>query len=302
MPIPGFQDFLLPLLEIAGDGQEHIMADVLDELARRFAISEAERNELLASGRQRRFDNRVSWARTYLQKAGLLLSTGRGRFRIGERGLLVLKSNPQKLDLAYLSRFPEFKLFHNRVKAKKDGDLSIVEQSGQTPRELLESTYQTLRQELVQDLLDMIKQHPASLFERLVLDLLLAMGYGGSRKEAVQALGRTGDEGVDGLIDEDRLGLDRIYIQAKRWQGTVGRPVVQGFAGALMGRKARKGVLITTATFSEEARRYAHSVEGLTIVLIDGEQLAQLLIDYNVGVTEEAHYILKKINSDYFEQ
>ncbi|WP_297159716.1 restriction endonuclease [Thermogemmatispora sp.] len=175
-----------------------------------------------------------------------------------------------------------------------------LDHSGQTPQELLETTYQTLKRELAQELLERVKRGTPVFFERLVLDLLLAMGYGGSRREAAQALGGTGDGGVDGVIYEDRLGLDRIYIQAKRWQGTVGRPEVQAFAGALMGKKARKGIFMTTGTFSNDAQGYARSVDNLSIVLIDGEQMAQLMIDHGVGVTEETRYILKKIDSDYF--
>ncbi|WP_052887599.1 restriction endonuclease [Thermogemmatispora carboxidivorans] len=305
MPVPNFQEFLWPLLELAGDGQEHTLTEAAELVARRFALSETERNEPLPSGKQAKFWNRLSWARTYLQKAQLLVSAGRGRFRITERGRRVLIERPPTLDVAYLKRFPEFLQF--QTSSSHNGQPPAVAQealdrSGQTPQELLETTYQTLKRELAQELLERVRKSTPGFFERLVLDLLLAMGYGGSRKEAAQALGGTGDGGVDGVIYEDRLGLDRIYVQAKRWQGTVGGPDVQAFAGALMGKKARKGIFMTTGTFSTGAQNYARSVDNLSIVLIDGEQMAQLMIDHGVGVTEETRYILKKIDSDYFEE
>ncbi|GER82643.1 restriction endonuclease [Thermogemmatispora aurantia] len=305
MPVPNFQEFLWPLLELAGDGQEHTLTEAAELVARRFALSETERNEPLPSGKQAKFWNRLSWARTYLQKAQLLASAGRGRFRITERGRRVLIARPPTLDVAYLKRFPEFLQF--LASSSHNGQSPVAAQealdrSGQTPQELLETTYQTLKRELAQELLERVRKSTPGFFERLVLDLLLAMGYGGSRKEAAQALGGTGDGGVDGVIYEDRLGLDRIYVQAKRWQGTVGGPDVQAFAGALMGKKARKGIFMTTGTFSTSAQNYARSVDNLSIVLIDGEQMAQLMIDHGVGVTEETRYILKKIDSDYFEE
>jgi restriction system protein len=262
---------------------------------------------MLPSGKQRKFDNRVSWARTYLQKAQLLSHTGRSRVRITERGIKVLRDNPTYINTKFLKQFPEFLAFHTAAGDKGstiDENISttqeIIEKTSQTPQEILETSYQSLRQTLAQEILERIKNNPPKFFENLVVDLLVAMGYGGSRKDAGQAVGQVGDGGIDGIIKEDKLGLDAIYLQAKRWEGTVGGPVVQGFVGALIGKKARKGVFITTSNFSQQARNYVNGIENLKIILIDGEQLAQLMIDHDVGVTEESRYIVKKVDLDYF--
>lgn len=308
MAVPDFQSLMLPLLKIAGDGNEHSSAEVLEILAQQFGLSESDRDEMLPSGRQRKFDNRVNWTKTYLQKALLLSSTGRSRFRITERGIKVVKDNPSFINVKYLDQFPEFVVFHtttnNGKEVKANGTVStsqeMVEKTSQTPQEILEISYQNLRQTLAQELLERIKSNPPKFFESLVVDLLVAMGYGGSRKDAGQAIGQVGDGGIDGIIKEDKLGLDAIYLQAKRWEGTVGGPVVQGFAGALIGKKARKGVFITTSTFTPQARSFASGTENLKIILIDGEQLAQLMIDHDVGVTEESRYVVKKVDLDYF--
>jgi restriction system protein len=307
MPVPDFQSFMLPLLKLAGDGNEHTISEAIEKLADSFGLSEADRDELLPSGKQRKLDNRVSWTRTYLQKALLLSNTGRSKFRITERGRDVLKTNPPSINVKFLNQFPEFFAFHtvtHEKNGKTNGNLSlsqdIVEKTSQTPLELLDTTYQSLRQNLADEIIERIKTNLPRFFETLVVDLLVAMGYGGSRKDAGQAIGQVGDGGIDGIIKEDKLGLDAIYLQAKRWEGTVGSPVVQGFVGALMGKKARKGILMTTSAFSQQARNYANSIDNLKIILIDGEQLAQLMIDYDVGVTEESRYIVKKIDSDYF--
>ncbi len=303
MAVPGFQQFFLPLLELAGDGQEHTIRELAEAVAQRLGLNEVERNELLSSGGTRMM-NRLSWARTYLQKAGLLQNTGRARFRITARGQEVLQKKPHNLSITYLKQFPEFLHFYHGATVDDGQGMAsheIIDKVNQTPQEMLETAYQTLKGEIVREVLERVKQCSPQFFEQLVLDLLLAMGYGGSRREAGQALGRSRDGGVDGVINEDRLGLDRIYVQAKRWQGSVGRPEVQAFAGALMGHKARKGVFLSTGTFTEDAQRYARSVDNLTIVLIDGLQLARLMVDHDVGVTEETRYVLKKIDQDYFE-
>jgi restriction system protein len=215
----------------------------------------------------------------------------------------VLKENPPQINVKYLEQFPEFIEFRNKsnkINGNMEAPQEIIEKISQTPQEILDTSYQSLRQNLAQEILERIKNSPPKFFESLVVDLLIAMGYGGSRKDAGQAIGQAGDGGIDGIIKEDKLGLDAIYLQAKRWEGTVTRPVVQGFAGALIGRKARKGVLITTSNFSQQAIDYANSIDNLKIILIDGEQLAQLMIDHDVGVTEESRYIVKKIDLDYF--
>jgi len=296
LTIPDYETIMLPLLKLAGDGKEHTKGAVIEELARHFSLTEDEQKELLPSGNQAKFTNRVGWARTYLTKAVLLETTGRARFRITKRGLQVLGQNPAVINNDFLNRFPEFVQFRSRSQksVKQESADSI-----QTPEETLEASYQGLRGQLVQELLERMKGCTPSFFESLVVDLLVAMGYGGSRKDAGQAIGRTRDGGIDGIIKEDRLGLDVVYVQAKRWEGTVGRPTVQAFSGSLDGQKARKGVLITTSQFSPDAVDYVGRIEK-KIVLIDGEQLCQLMIDHSVGVTEVARYVVKKIDSDYF--
>jgi restriction system protein len=306
MAVPDHQSLMLPLLNMAGDGNEHSLNEAIESLAQQFRLSEIDRNEMLPSGMQRKFDNRVSWARTYMQKALLLSSPGRSKFRITERGIQVLKDHPTQINVKFLRQFPEFVAFHTH--ANKDGKIEennhttqeILEKTSQTPQEILEASYQNLRQTLAQELLERIKISPPKFFESPVVDLLIAMGYGGSRKDAGQAVGQVGDGGIDGIIKEDKLGLDAIYLQAKRWEDTVGSPVVQGFAGALIGKKARKGVFITTSNFSPQARSFTSGTENLKIILIDGEQLAQLMIEHDVGVTEESRYIVKKVDLDYF--
>ncbi len=304
MAVPDYQSLMLPLLKIANDGSEHNLNETIETLAQQFDLSDQDRKELLPSGKQRKFDNRAHWARTYLVKASLLQSTGRSRFRITERGIKILTSNPMHINVKFLKQFPEFREFiHGKDNvASEDASIpqEIIEKTSQTPQEILETSYQGLRQNLAQELLERIKSSPPKFFENLVVDLLIAMGYGGSKKDAGQAVGQVGDGGIDGIIKEDKLGLDAIYLQAKRWEGTVSRPVVQGFAGALIGKKARKGILITTSNFSQQAIDYAAGIENLKIILMGGEQLAQLMIDHDVGVTEESRYVVKKVDLDYF--
>lgn len=300
--VPDFQTLMLPLLQLAADGQEHRLSEAIEALAHEFRLSDADRRELLPSGKQSKFVNRIGWAVTYLRKTRLLEGTGKGRFRITERGLEELRTPPPRIDLRYLEKFPELAAF--RGEPTQNGaasDVELAKETSQTPREVLEASYQVLRRELAQELLERIKQRPPAFFEKLVVDLLVAMGYGGSRKDAGERVGRSGDGGIDGVIKEDKLGLDYIYIQAKRWEGTVGRPQVQTFAGALDEQKARKGVMITTSTFSQDAERYVGRIEK-KIALIDGETLAQLMIEHNVGVAEEATYTVKKADLDYFEE
>ncbi len=301
MVVPDFQSFLFPLLKALGDGEEHSLHEVIETLADQFELNEEDRRELLPSGRQAKFDNRVGWARTYLKKAGLLESTGRGKFRINDRGLSVLRENPPDINVKYLKQFPGFLEFHGG--SSKDADNGAeddVADRTKTPEEVLETGYQNLRTDLAQDLLDRIMGCTPDFFERLVVDLLVSMGYGGSRKDAGEAVGRSGDGGIDGIIKEDKLGLDAVYIQAKRWEGTVGRPTVQAFAGSLMGNRAGKGVLITTSQFSKDAKDYVKTIQQPKIVLIDGEQLAQFMIDHDIGVADVATYRVKRVDLDYF--
>ncbi len=302
MSIPDFQSFMLPLLRFTADQQEHSLRETIENLAQTFQLTEQERKALLPSGQQTTFDNRVSWASTHLKKAGLLESTRRSFFRITQRGLDVLSQNPPRIDVKFLEQFPEFVEFRGGGKKDKEtaSEVAMDGNSHQTPEELLEYGYQKIRQDLAQELLNRVKVSPPSFFERLVVELLVKMGYGGSRKDAGEAVGKSGDEGIDGIIKEDRLGLDVIYLQAKRWDSVVGRPEIQKFVGALHGQGAKKGVFITTSNFSNEARDYATRGDSLKIVLIDGQQLAQLMIDYDVGVAKVASYEIKKLDFDYF--
>lgn len=304
MSVPDFQSITLPLLKLASDGQEHRIADATQQLAIQFQLTPAERDELLPSGRQSRFANRVGWAKTYLSRACLLEGDRRGVFRITERGRQALAQDPARIDIAFLRQYPELEEFRRATSADK-GDAAVeLSQDATTPEERIEASYQTVARSLEQELLDQIKARSPAFFENLVVDLLVRMGYGGSLQEAGQRLGRSGDGGVDGIIKEDKLGLDIVYIQAKRWDGTVGRPVVQAFAGSLEGHRARKGVLISTSRFSDDAIQYVGMIEK-KIVLIDGEQLVKYMIEHDVGVTEVARYSVKRValeDLDYYDE
>jgi restriction system protein len=302
MAIPDYESIMLPLLQFADDGEEHSLREAYDKLADYFNLSQDERKELLPSGQQEVFHNRVGWARTFLKKAGILESTRRGYLRITKRGLDVLGQNLNKIDNHFLEQYEEFRKFKS-TKHKKKTEIkpssSVTEEA--TPEEALEGAYEGLRDNLISELLEQLKASSSSLFEKIVVELLVKMGYGGTRKDAGKAIGGSGDEGIDGIIKEDRLGLDIIYIQAKKWDNTVGRPEIQKFAGALQGQRARKGIFITTSNFSREAYEYASRIDS-KIVLIDGDTLAQLMIDNNLGVSLTAIYEIKRIDSDYFTE
>lgn len=314
MPIPDYESAMLPLLRLAADGAEHRFRDAVEHLATHFHLSDAERAEMLPSGTAPLFDNRVGWARTYLKQAGLLESSRRGFFRITDRGRQVLARNPYRIDVSFLDEFAEFRAFRSR-RREGTSEVPSVQSVGatppvapsvlelprdQTPEDLLASAYRRLRSDLEIELVEQVKAASPAFFERLVIDLLVAMGYGGSRQDAGRAIGKSGDGGIDGIIKEDKLGLDVIYVQAKRWEGTVGRPEIQKFAGALQGQRAAKGVFITTSSYSREAVEYAEIINS-KIILIDGEELAGLMIDHNVGVSTVGMYELKRIDNDYFE-
>ncbi|MEA1945646.1 MAG: restriction endonuclease [Euryarchaeota archaeon] len=296
--IPDYQSIMLPLLKYAEDKKEHHIREAIERLAIEFDLTEDERKEFLPSGQQI-FDNRVGWAKGYLKKACLLESTRRGYFRITDRGVGVLEDQPDKIDAKYLKRYPEFIEFINPSKSvtvKFGGD---QENEDATPEELMEVGHRKLQNDLVSELIDSIKRCSPSFFERLVVDLLVKIGYGGSREDAGKAIGKSGDEGIDGIIKEDKLGLDIIYVQAKKWENQVSRPEIQKFAGALQGQRAKKGIFITTSTFSKNAIEYTSVIDS-KIVLIDGEQLGKLMIENGVGVSKIASYEIKKIDSDYF--
>lgn len=308
MPIPDYQSLMLPVLRMAADGQEHRFRDMIEALADQLQLTDEERNALLPSGTTPVFNNRVGWARTYLKQAGLLEIKRRGYSNITPRGQALLAEKPAKIDVAMLNRFPEFVAFRQR----REDDSGSTQTSSSpaeaasinadvTPEELFALSYQRLQSNLEGELLDQIKRSTPAFFEQLVIDLLVAMGYGGSRQDAGSVIGRSGDEGIDGTIKEDKLGLDVIYVQAKRWGNTVvGRPEIQKFAGALQGQRANKGIFITTSSFSRDAREYTSNIAA-KIILVDGDQLVKLLVEHDVGVSTASTYKIKKIDSDYFE-
>lgn len=299
MAIPDYQECMLSLLETLGDGKDHHLREVIQNISDRFKMTTEEQGELLPSGQQTVIYYRVQWAKTCLKKAGLLSQPHRGILRVSAEGRAVLDQKPTRIDYDFLRKYPSFAEFYGRRAAGTTRvDLPIDEA---TPQESLEASYLALRDALADELLERVKACSPQFFERLVVELLVAMGYGGSLADAGQAIGRSGDGGIDGIIKEDRLGLDVVCIQAKRWEKTVGRPEVQAFAGSMEGFRARKGVLLTTASFSSEAEDYVARIER-KIVLIDGQHLAQLMIDYDVGVATARSYVLKKLDLDYFEE
>ena len=302
MAIPDFQSIMRPLLELSKDRKEHSIRDLLEPLSVHFHLSEGDRNALNASG-QTTFYNRAAWAKTHLKQAGLLEPVQRGSFRITQRGLDALRKAPERIDIAFLLQYKEFADFKQRKRSDDTdptNDLSGLNNL-LTPEESVEAAFRKFRQELEVELLQTLKTCSPSLFEKIVVDVLVKMGYGGNRQDAGQAVGKSGDGGIDGLIKEDPLGLDTIYIQAKKWEGPVSRPEIQKFAGALQGMRARKGVFITTSSFTKEAKEYVSHLEN-KIVLIDGLQLVGLMIDFNVGVSTLSIYETKKIDLDYFEE
>ena len=298
MAIPDYQTIMLPLLKFVADQKEHSVHEVVKYLANEFNLSDDDRKEMLPSGQQEVFLNRVGWARTYMKKAGLLDSPKRGIFVITERGKKVLASNPSKIDNKLLTHYDEFKEFKKK-KRKVEEETEVLEFQDKTPEEAFETAYENLRTELSSDILEHLKKSDPTLFEKIVIEVLVKMGYGGSLRDAGKAIGRSRDEGIDGIIKEDRLGLDIIYVQAKRWDNTVSRPEIQKFAGALQGQRAKKGIFITTSNFSKDAIEFASKIES-KIILIDGDQLTEYMIDFNVGVTTTSKYELKKIDLDYF--
>ncbi len=302
MAVPAFQQVLMPLLRLTADGKEYSLRGAIELLADEFHLNDEDRKELLPSGVQATFDNRVSWARTYMKKAGLLETPKRGYLKITDRGLEALKQD-KVINVKFLRQYPEFVEF-NKGGSKIPDPGSTPGPGGdseQTPLEAIESAYETVRNGLASDLLDQVMKSSPDFFESLVVDLLVRMGYGGTRKEAGRAVGKSGDEGIDGIINEDRLGLEVVYIQAKRWKDTVTRPELQKFVGALYGQNAKKGVFITTSSFSKGAVDYVSGLQN-KVVLVDGEMLAQLMMDYSVGVALERSYEVKRVDFDYFTE
>lgn len=304
MSIPKYHELMLPILRELSDGNEKTISELKANLAIRFKLSEDELKELLPSGNQQVFDNRVGWARTYLKKAMLIEAIRRGVFKITNRGRSVLKENIQDITASYLKQFDEFREFQNLDKSTEDSkDESYVSESESTPVELFEKSYRKIQSDLKKEILEQILSCSPFFFEKLVVDLVINLGYGGSRKEAGEAFQKTGDEGIDGIIKEDKLGLDLIYIQAKRWKkdSCVGRPEIQKFAGALQGKRARKGIFITTSYFSNDAKEFVKHIDS-KIILIDGVELCSLIVESNTGVSTLSNYSLKRIDSDYFTE
>lgn len=302
MSIPDFKALLGPVLAQLADGKSHGHADLVEALAAQFKLTDEELNAMLPSGRQRLFYNRIAWSVVHLRKAGALENEARGQFVITDRGRKLLASSGGRLSTKQLAEFEEYRAFRERSAGEGEAKGPRPQKAvpAETPEEQIERVFSMLRSELADQLLSEIGARPPSFFEKVVVDLLLAMGYGGTWHGAGRVVGRSGDGGIDGTIMEDKLGLDIVYVQAKRWENTVGRPSVQAFAGSLEGARARKGVMITTSNFSEEARTYVTQIEK-KIVLIDGQQLADLMIEHGAGVVVRQSYVLKKIDVDYFE-
>lgn len=306
MAIPGYQEFTLPLVKLAVDGQEHKINDAIDALADQFGVSEEEREIMLPSGTQTRIYNRVTWALTYLTKSLLLSKSGRGRFKMATRGLEVLAKNPSRIDNAFLDQFEEFRAFKNKkntsaLTAPAATDEAATESDpALTPLEQVEGGYKELRETLIDELLERVRAMKPKMFEQLVVDVLVAMGYGGSQLDAAQVVGKSGDGGIDGVIKEDRLGLDMVYVQAKRHEADIGPGAIREFVGSLGEHKASKGVFITSGGFTSGAKEAAARAH-FRIVLIDGDQLAEYMIDHGVAVTDYKTYTVKKLDGDYFE-
>ena len=304
--IPRFPEMFKPMLEFLKDGKVHSMVEVKEYIANYFNLSEKEKNEMLPGGSETRLNNRVYWARTYIAKAGLVEIPERGKAKITERGLKVLEENPSVIDVKFLFKFPEFKQFQAKSKEKETGGTpqGSREETEKSPEEIIEEKITEINEAVKGELLDKILKLAPQFFERLVLDLIVKMGYGGSFEEASKLLGKVGDEGVDGVIKEDLLGLDNVYLQAKRWSKdtVIGRPEIQKFVGALHGKGAKKGIFITTAKFSSDAFDYAESIKDMKIILIDGDKLLDYMLKYNVGVETKRTIEIKKIDEGYFEE
>lgn len=307
MAVPDYQSLMLPLLRFAGEKKNEISTgEAVEVLAKELGLTEEDLKEMLPSGIQSTFFNRVAWASTYMKKAGMLEATRRGYYQITERGQELLKKQPKTINVKVLKQYPEFLKFQ-QLKGTRSGEkvsssVGAPDISTATPSEALETAYENLRDELADELLSRLKKSSPSFFERIVVELLVKMGYGGSRADAGKAIGKSGDGGIDGIIKEDKLGLDVVYVQAKRWDNTpVGRPDVMQFAGALQAQKANKGIFITTSRFTDDARGYVSQI-GSKIVLIDGEQLTNLMIENDVGVSTISLYPVKKVDTDYFDE
>jgi len=308
MTIPTYQELMLPVLRLAATGEQRV-ADAAEHIANQFGLSTEEREERLPSGNQRVLHNRIHWAKFYMGKAGLIASPKRGRFVTTEAGKALLHTNPAQLGVHELKAYQSFNDFYDKPKpvegetstlAPTDAAPPSIETA--TPEEQLEAAYQAMQSALRAELLERIVQNTPAFFEHLIVDLLIAMGYGGSQRSAATDLGRSGDGGVDGVINEDKLGLDRVYVQAKRYADTtIGRPDVQAFVGSLVGHGATKGVFVTTSSFSAQARDYVRHLNQ-RVILIDGDRLTDLMIEYGVGVRINRQIAFKRVDEDFFAE
>ena len=307
MSIPSFQELMLPFLKECSNGFEYTVIEMSDIIAKQLELSNEVLHEIMSSG-QTKLVNRIAWVKTYLRKTRLIVLPTRGKFKITQRGLDLLKTTPTEINIKLLKQYPEFIEWQNQTKQSQ----TVIPESKSskpdeletnTPEEQIEMIYSNLRSDLSIQLIDIILKNPPSFFEQLVVDLLVAMGYGGSRQDAGLALGKTGDGGIDGIIKEDRLGLDIIYIQAKRYSpdNSVPSREVRDFVGSLEGNGAQKGVMITTSSFTRDGIDFVKRLQQKKIVLIDGVRLTQLMIDNDIGVSTVSTYAIKKVNSDYFE-
>lgn len=304
MAVPKFFEFFEGFLKATQDGELHTAKEVREIIAKDMNISDSDRMELLPSGKQSTFDNRVAWARTYLDKAGLIETPTRGKYRITETGREALKSG-EKIDLKYLERFEKFKVFHSATVSNiSESNMEMNEESDESPMETLDAAFQQVNATLASQLMDEVMKLTPTEFEKLVVKLLVKMGYGNGLEDAARVTQPTNDGGIDGIIREDQLGFSHIYIQAKQWapDQTVGKPEIQKFVGALQGQQAQKGLFITTAKFSSGALQFASNLLGAKVVLVDGTALTKLMIKHNVGVSVEHVYEVKRIDSDFFAE
>ncbi|MBK9458830.1 MAG: restriction endonuclease [Sphingobacteriales bacterium] len=304
MPVPDFQKFFYPILKFSSDQKEHSLDEVRELLTNHFSLTAKDKSERVPSGVQTKFDNRIYWAKSYFNKAKLIENTKRSHYRITERGLKFLQNFTSDISINDLRTISEFREFSNGIATTDEQNPNVSNTTEtRTPLEKLEESYQYIKQELASDLLEKIRGNTWQFFEDLVIDLMVKMGYGGSRNKAGESIKRTNDEGIDGIINQDKLGLDVIYLQAKLWkeETTIGRPEIQKFVGALHGKRAKKGVFITTSSFAKTAIDYIKSIDP-KVILIDGKTLTDLMIEYNVGTTPIETYQIKKIDLDYFEK
>jgi len=302
MPIPDYQSLMLPVLRVTRDQQEHSLAGIREQVANQIQLSPEEESQRLASGSQTVYSNRIAWAVQYLKAAGAIEPVKRSVYKITERGLRLLESNPGGVTVRVLAQFPEFTEFHGNV--APDAGMAAGSPpsptSEDTPEESVNRNFQIQRDALAMELLEAVRNGTPDAFEKLVVDLLVAMGYGGSVEDAGRVVGRSGDGGIDGVIKQDRLGIDAIFVQAKLWRDAVGSPEIMRFSGALTKKHASRGVFITSSGFTRDALEYVEAIPQ-KIVLIDGKQLASLMIDYNVGVAPAKTYVLKRLDQAYFE-